>query len=576
MWFFTRESLHHQACARKQAERRRKIESLSSDYSCSPSVLEAKIHSLSISDLVTECHSGSLQPTSVLKVYAKKALQCHKATNCIADVMFEEASAVASNWDANSCTRQQEDIDRDTMQRAPSLMGVPISIKGKNLSNVHILWTFLAMTLLNVGLPARTSSAMVRLLQDTGALLHVKTTVPTGLLSLETMSDLFGRTTNPYDNGRTAGASTGGGAALVAGGGSKIEIGTDIAGSVRIPAHFCGLWSLKSSSGRFPAWGNRTSMPGLDSIPLVVSPLAGSLCDLREFCERVIQANPWRYDHTCVPLPWRTVNLQENGRKLKVGVIWDDGVIPPTPACKRALLMAVAALEKQGHEIFDFSPPKIHEGLQIGYQLLFSDGGLQITTALQQGEAVSPATKAILDLMSLPRPIKKILSCFIHSNDPLSSQLYDTLHAKTALQDRENVVARDLYRAEWHRRWTELGLDFILTVPIAFPAPANNESVKTTLMSAGYTFLFNLAMTHVDRSQDQLPENFFVTEQYKRLSLAGKGAYSVYDANKMHGLPVGIQVVGKKLEEEKVLEGMRIIENALRDIGTVFVNKTVY
>ena len=143
-----------------------------------------------------------------------------------------------------------------------------------------------------------TSSSIVRLLQDAGALIHVKTTVPTGLLAIETVSDIFGRTTNPYNSNHTAGASTGGGGALVASGGSKIEIGTDIGGSVRIPAHFCGIWSLKASAGRFPMWGSGSSTMGLEGLPIIASPLAGSLEDLHEFSKRVILANPWQYDHT--------------------------------------------------------------------------------------------------------------------------------------------------------------------------------------------------------------------------------------------------------------------------------------
>lgn len=143
-----------------------------------------------------------------------------------------------------------------------------------------------------------TSSSIVRLLQDAGALIHVKTAVPTGLLAIETVSDIFGRTTNPYNPNHTAGASTGGGGALVACGGSKIEIGTDIGGSVRIPAHFCGVWSLRASSGRFPTWGSGSSMMGLEGLPIVASPLAGNLEDLNEFLKRVILAKPWQYDHT--------------------------------------------------------------------------------------------------------------------------------------------------------------------------------------------------------------------------------------------------------------------------------------
>lgn len=150
----------------------------------------------------------------------------------------------------------------------------------------------------NVNRPATKSSAIVRLLQDSGALVHVKTTTPIGLVGLETISDVFGCTTNPYKKTHTVGASTGGGAALLACGGSKIEIGSDIGGSVRIPAHFCGIWSLKGSSGRFPTWGGVSSMVGLEAVPLVSSPMAGSLADLEEFWKRVVGAKPWMYDHT--------------------------------------------------------------------------------------------------------------------------------------------------------------------------------------------------------------------------------------------------------------------------------------
>lgn len=138
----------------------------------------------------------------------------------------------------------------------------------------------------------------MRLLQDAGAIVHAKTTVPVGLISIETSSDVFGTTTNPYNASFISGASTGGGAALVSLGGSKIEIGSDLAGSVRLPAHFCGVWSLKGSSGRFPGWGNQSSLPGLEAIPIVVAPMAGSLNDLEEFWKRVVEAKPWLYDHT--------------------------------------------------------------------------------------------------------------------------------------------------------------------------------------------------------------------------------------------------------------------------------------
>lgn len=80
-------------------------------------------------------------------------------------------------------------------------------------------------------------------------------------------------------------------------------------------------------------------------------------------------------------------------------------------------------------------------------------------------------------------------------------------------------------------------------------------------------------MTHVDRNLDGVPSDFQSSDEYKAYSLVAKTALSVYNAETMHGLPVGVQVVGRRLEEEKVLEGMQVIENALFNQGSVFVNR---
>ena len=82
-----------------------------------------------------------------------------------------------------------------------------------------------------------------------------------------------------------------------------------------------------------------------------------------------------------------------------------------------------------------------------------------------------------------------------------------------------------------------------------------------------------LPVTFVDKNLDGLPENFMRSDQFKSFPTVAKGAYQVYNAEKMHGLPLGVQVVGRRLEEEKVLEGMQIIETALHEQGSVFVNK---
>jgi len=225
--------------------------------------------------------------------YAKKTLQAHKATNCLTEIMFDEALRIPSvaNWGPGV------NFDSDTTEliRDRPLLGVPVSLKDTVDIAGHD--TTIGYSC-NVDHPVLTSSSIVRLLQDAGALVHAKTTVPTALLSIETVSDVFGRTTNPYNPAHTPGGSTGGGAALLACGGSKIEIGTDLAGSVRIPAHYCGIWSLKGSTGRFPVWGTVSCMMGLEGVQISAAPMAGSLGDLEAFWKGVVHMKPWVYDHS--------------------------------------------------------------------------------------------------------------------------------------------------------------------------------------------------------------------------------------------------------------------------------------
>ena len=132
------------------------------------------------------------------------------------------------------------------------------------------------------------------------------------------------------------------------------------------------------------------------------------------------------------------------------------------------------------------------------YILSFFFTGHQIKSALSPNETITPAAKSILSLLHLPKILKKILAFFTRQTggDPMASQLYDIMHTKSVVQDRKSIVARDVYRARWHEKWIEEGLDFVLTVPHPFPALENGTSEQTTLMSAGYTLIFNLVSHH--------------------------------------------------------------------------------
>lgn len=154
----------------------------------------------------------------------------------------------------------------------------------------------------------------------------MKTNLPISLLSFESTNDVWGRSTNPHNSKYSPGGSTGGEGALLAFGGGRIGIGSDVAGSVRVPAHFSGIYSLRCSTGRWPKSGVDTSMPGQEGIPSVFSPMARTLDDLIYFSKSIISMKPWNYDHSVHPIEWREDQEHDAREKklLRIGVLRTD------------------------------------------------------------------------------------------------------------------------------------------------------------------------------------------------------------------------------------------------------------
>lgn len=120
----------------KQRERQSAIDSLPALYSTPLSFSEEKIHALSISQLVSQCRSGSISPASIMLAYAKKTLVAHKATNCVTEFLFEESLVIppVANWGPGVDSTNDSNSER-------SLMGVPVSIKGISENSLPFVLT---------------------------------------------------------------------------------------------------------------------------------------------------------------------------------------------------------------------------------------------------------------------------------------------------------------------------------------------------------------------------------------------------------------------------------------------------
>jgi Asp-tRNA(Asn)/Glu-tRNA(Gln) amidotransferase A subunit family amidase len=549
---------------RKQDERASRIANLPSTYKSPLSSSERSILNTPIEELVEDVQNSIKSPIDVLRAYGKAAVKAHEATNCVTEIMFPDAETWINDGGVNL--------------KGP-LAGIPVSLKDS-----IIVGGFDA----SVGYsgkcfkPHAKDGAIVRLLKDAGAVPHVKTALPITLLSFESTNDVWGRCTNPHNNKYSPGGSTGGEGALLAFGGSRIGIGSDVAGSVRAPAHFSGCFSLRCSTGRWPKYGVDTSMPGQEGIPSVFSPMTRTLGDLVYFTKSLIQCKPWKYDQSVHRLAWRQDAYDEfkDKKRLRVGVLRTDGVVDPAPACARALQTTVDALKQQGHDVFDLTVPTAPyaplDALAIASQLLNAEGTRTYSRFFSRGEANDAGAAQLSFWMGLPSPLRWLYVKYVRyiRRDTIWARLLESLHEKSAYENWQLVYQRESFKNFWFDWWNNehKDMDIMLTPPNATPA-VPHDGMKDAVASCGYTFLFNLLdytcgilpVTKVDAAVDALPEDFVVNNNG-----VAKGAFKHYDAQKMHGLPVAVQIVGRRLEEEKVLAIMERVESALKESGSVY------
>jgi amidase len=239
------------------------------------------------------------------------------------------------------------------------LHGLPISVKehvgmkGLDLNAGFISW---------IGKVAGADALILQILATAGAIFYVRTTQPQSLMHLETSSNIYGETVNPYNTALTSGGSSGGEGALVGIKGSCLGIGTDIGGSIRSPAANCGVFGLRPTSYRLPNAGCAATMLAQEHIVPVIGPLSTSLKGVKAFMKTIIDAKPWLHQPSLLPFPWKEGELLEKDgekTKLRVAVIWDDGVVKPHPPVIRALNGVVEGLKKiDGVEVVDWVPYK--------------------------------------------------------------------------------------------------------------------------------------------------------------------------------------------------------------------------
>ncbi|KAK4569899.1 hypothetical protein LTR86_002868 [Recurvomyces mirabilis] len=453
---------------------------------------ELKITSSYATEIVGAIAAGEWTAVEVTTAFCKRAAIAHQLTNCLTVIMFDDAIKRAKALD--------DHFSRTGTTTGP-LHGLPVSLKDNfNVPGYPSSVGFCAWALD----PVKEESTIVSVLRDLGAVAYVKTNVPTAMMIAESVNNVYGRTVNPLNRNLTSGGSSGGESALIAMKGSPL-----------------GIFTIRPSYGRFPHFDARTGMGGQEAVASVHGPMARSVGDVKLWIESVVGAKPWLKDPKCIPLPYRPITLTQ---KLKIAVLWDNGMVHPTPPVTRAQQHTVEKLKAAGHEILDWPATDHAEAMILIGKFFLADGGKSIKSVLEQsGE-----------------PLQTEMAAYGTATELGVHELWHLQKQRTALAKRylDRMVACE-------------GLDAILTPTTPYAAPKNGE-----FRSVSYTGVYNI----LDLPATSFPtgvvadkEKDVYAQDFTAFGEGDEVVFKDYVAGDVHGMPVSLQLVGKRLEEEKIL-----------------------
>jgi len=502
---------------------------------------------LSAAQLAGLIAGGDVSAVEVVQAHIERIAQVNPTINAVVVARFEQALREAAAADAR---RARGDA------LAP-LHGVPITIK-ECLDLIGTPSTF--------GMPSRrddypqVNDPHVQRLLDAGAIVIGKTNVPQALIYNESSNPLYGRTNNPWDTARTPGGSSGGEGAIIAAGGSPLGLGTDIGGSLRLPAAFCGIVSLKPTTLRTHDYSRFSAQPfEFAPIASVVGPMARDVADLI-LTMKLIGARA----HPRLPSPpplgdAHTVDVS----KLRVGFFTHDGLMTPSPAVARAVREAAAILRAAGAQVTEWTPPDLHRAAALYVRLLTANGASLFRAALARDKA-EPQIAPLYWLARRSKRTVQVIRCALAlSRQTKFARQLDNIGFSAEEAQRFSAEA-DEYRQAFAAAMARADggpLDVVLS-PACF-SPAWPHGASRELITGGaYCIVYNL----IGYPSGVVP----VTRVQPGEAVARPCSLDIVDiaARRVDigsaGLPVGVQVAARPWHEHIALAAMKVIQDEAR------------
>jgi fatty acid amide hydrolase len=505
------------------------------------------VTALSAGEQARLIRNGELSSLEVVNAHIERIEAVNPSLNAV----------VVKRYDAARAEAREADRQRASGATMGALHGVPITVKE---------CLDLAGTPSTFGLPSRASvmaqrdDAYVARMRAAGAVVVGKTNVAQLLMFLESDNPVYGRTSNPWDLSRTCGGSSGGEGAIIAAGGSPLGLGTDIGGSVRTPAAFCGIAGIKPTAGRLPDAGRYSSPFGQRAIVSQVGLLARTVADVRLGLEI---ANGGANPAVEPPMPLRDAGEVDIAR-LRVAVYVDDGIFPVAPAVRRAVRDAAAILSGAGARVCEWQPPSLSDAYQLSMGILSADRGAGMRRMLGRGRR-DPRIAALVMIAARSRPAIGMLGGLLRmlGQHGLADGIKAFGHGDT-WHYWQLVEAQLDYQQRFKAALDEAdGGPFDLVLCPASSLPAWKHGAARDLNLGGvYTILYNLLgypagvvpVTRVRADEE--------SQRGASRDLIQRAARAVEAGSA--GLPVGVQVVARPWREHVALAAMQAIEHGAR------------
>ncbi len=456
--------------------------------------------SLGAAALAKLAQDGEALPSEIVEAHLRRIETVNPAINAFTDLQADRAREEAAKADA--AVRNGKPTGR--------LHGVPITIKSSIAARG---FRFECGSRLRRGQVAERDAALVAKLKTAGAIVLGATNVPEFLMAYETDNYLYGRTNSPFDPACTPGGSSGGESAAIAAGCSAAGFGSDAGGSVRVPAHFCGLYGLKPTPGVISRVGHWPACLGPSSTLGLVGPMTKTAEDLQLLLE--ITAGPDPGDPSSVPVSLRAPDDAEL-RGLQIGWFDQAWATPAAPEVRQAVRTVAAALTERGYRVEQIELKGLERAPQT-WRLLF---GVCLRTLI---EASTPQGYRLHPLAY---------------EAPASAQE----EAGTTYKDLLwGWVAQDQLRLKLREQMERYP---ILLCPVASVPAFRHGRREWTIggQTVGY------------------PDVFVYSQVFNVL---GNPAATAPVTHSPQGLPIGVQIVGRHYEDATVTAVVRDLAAAL-------------